>query len=312
MAQSQIPKAQKIEIPVEVPQKPTWDCQIKTEPKDPKGFTVGEVFEVACAGQSLQLEEPLKIINPEQLPYSVVYLKTIKKTENELTFLATSYASQTVEHPFIHVADAKDGGFLSQKIEIRTQSVIDPQNPPQNIFGPIQPLTLNWPYWIFFAGLLFVAIWIGWGAVFLRRHLQRKNLEKNIRKFQSPMGSYHQFSKDLRLLKRGVVFSDKADWGESQTQSYLTKLDEIYRMFVLREYTVPALTWSTAQIAKHVSKKNKAGYVHFQASFLKAFKELERAQSHISELKPQDCEQLTQFCSLAVDAMWKFRKGGGS
>jgi hypothetical protein len=273
---------------------------------------VGEVFEVSCAGQSLELEEPFKIINPESQEYSVVYLKTINKTPNELTFLATSYASKTLQHPFLHIADAKGGGFVSQKIEIRSQSVIDPQNPPQNIYGPIQPMTLNWPYWIFFAGLLVFVVLLGWGGLFFRRVIQRKNLEKNIRKFQSPMGSYHQFSKDLRLLKRGVVFSDNVVWPESQTQSYLAKLDEIYRMFILREYTVPALTWPTAQIARHVFKKNKSGYKHFESAFLKAFKELERAQAHIADLKPRDCEQLTHYCWLAVDAMWKQRSSGGT
>jgi hypothetical protein len=311
MAQTNSPQAPDLEIPVEVPQKPQWECQIKTEPKDAKGFTVGEVFEVSCAGESLELEEPFKIINPESLQYSVVYLKTLNKTQNELTFLATSYASKTIQHPFLHISDAKGGGFISQKIEIRSQSVIDPQNPPQNIFGPIQPMTLNWPFWIFFAGILVGAVLIGWGAIFFRRYFQRKNLEKNIRKFQSPMGSYHQFSKDLRLLKRGVVFSDNSDWSESQTQSYLAKLDEIYRMFILREYTVPALNWSTAQIAKHVYKKNKVGYKHFESAFLKAFKELERAQSHVNELKPRDCEQLTNYCWAAVDSMWKYKNAGG-
>lgn len=302
---AQADTASMIEIPVEVPQKPKWECQLQTQPKDPKGFTVGEVFQLNCAGEGVTLEEPLKIVNPDSIKYSVVYLKTLKKTENELQFLATSYASKTVKHPFLHVSDAKDGGFISQALEIRTQSVIDPQKPPQTPFGPIQPMAMNWPYWIFFALLLVLAVFVGWGAIYLRRTFQRRNLEKNIRKFQSPLGSYHQFSKDLRLLKRGVVFSQNTYWSESQTQQYLEKLNEVFRMYVLREYTVPALSWSTARIAQHVRKKDKNAYEHFKSPFLKAFKELERAQSHIHELKPQDCEQLTQLCWLAVDAMWK-------
>lgn len=298
------------EIPVEVPKKPQWECKLETEPKDSKGFTVGEVFQIHCAGTSLDLVEPLKIVNPEKMQYALVYLKTLNKSENELQFLATSYASQSISHPFIHVVDANGGGFISQKMEIRSQSVIDQQNPPQGPFGPIQPMTLGWPYWIFFVVGITLAVLIGWFAIFLRRHFQRKNLEKNIRKFQSPLGSYHQFSKDLRLLKRGVVFSSTSDWPESQTQGYLAKLDEIYRMFILREYTVPALSWSTSQIAKHVAKKNRSQYDNFKTEFLKALKELDRAKSNVSELKPQDCEQLTNLCWVAVDMMWKYKKAG--
>lgn len=305
MAQPNSPD--KVEIPVEVPQKPQWECKIETEPKDPKGFTVGEVFQVACAGPSLELMEPLKIVNPEAAKYSLVYLQTLKKSENELTFLATSYASKTMSHPFIHVSDSKDGGFISQKLEVRAQSVIDPKNPPQGPFGPIQPLTMAWPYWIFFAAGLVLVVLVGWLAIFLRRHFQRKNLEKNIRKFQSPLGSYHQFTKDLRILKRGVLFSKTINWQEAETKNYIAKLDEIFRMFVLREYTVPALSWSTSQIAKHIRKKNKAGYEKFKAEFLKAFKELERAKSNFQDLKPQDCEQLTNYCWVAVDTMWRYK-----
>ncbi len=304
---AQTDTASRVEIPVEIPQKPKWECNMQTQPKDSKGFTVGEIFQINCAGESLELVEPLKIVNAEAIKYSVVYLKTLKKSENELQFLATSYASKPVSHPFLHVSDAKDSGFISQAMEIRTQSVVDPQNPPQSPFGPIQPMAMNWPYWIFFAGLLFAAVLIGWAAVFIRRTVQRRNLERNIRKFQSPIGSYHQFSKDLRLLKRGVLFSQNANWDDTQTKQYLEKLNEVFRMYVLREYTVPALTWSIARIAQHIRKKNKNGYGHFKNAILKAFKELERAQSNIKDLKPQDCEQLTQLCWLAADLMWKHK-----
>ncbi len=298
---------QMIEIPVEVPKKPQWECSLKTEPKDAKGYTVGEVFQVDCAGTSLTLTEPLKAVNPEAAKYSFVYLRTLKKSENEISFLATTYASKTVQHPFLHIEDAQGGGFISQKIEIRAQSVIDPQKPPQGPYGPITPIALSWPYWIFFAMIIMATVLVGWFMIFLRRHFQRKNLEKNIRKFESPLGSYHQFSKDLRLLKRGVVFTD-AKWSESQTQGYIDKLDEIYRMYVLREYIVPALKWSPAQIAKHLNKKFKKEFRQFKDPFWKAFKELERAQGHIQDIKARDCEQLTQFCWVAVDAMWKAKK----
>jgi hypothetical protein len=92
----------------------------------------------------------------------------------------------------------------------------------------------------------------------------------------------------------------------------LEKLNEVYRMYILREYTVPALSWSTPRIAQHVRKKDKNAYEHFKAPFLKAFKELERAQSHVQELKSQDCDQLTQLCWLAVDCMWKAKSLPGS
>jgi hypothetical protein len=302
---------QMVEEKVETPQKPKWDCQFVTQPKEAAGYTVGEVFEISCEGEALTLKEPLKIQNSEKFQYSLVYLKTLNLTTNKIQFLATSYISAQYNFPFVHVVDSDGGGFISAKpVQWKVRSVIDPQKPPQNPFGPIQPMAMAWPYWIFFAALLVLAVFVGWGIVFFKRHVQKRNLEKNIRKFQSPMGSYHQFSKDMRVLKRGVVFSSHVAWTETQAQSYIAKLDEIFRLFVLREYIVPAQSWTIRQIARHVRKKNSAGYEQFKLSFWKAFSELERAQK--SQLSAQDCEQLTTLCWQAVDSMWKNKKQGAA
>ena len=147
------------------------------------------------------------------------------------------------------------------------------KNDPRS-FKIVDAITLSKPQHLHLKGLvgsasqfILAAVLAGWFLIFLRRHFQRKNLEKNIRKFESPLGSYHQFSKDLRLLKRGVVFSETVSWSEAQTKEYIDKLDEIYRMYILREYIVPALKWSPGQIAKHLHKKFKKEFRYLTPSF---------------------------------------------
>jgi hypothetical protein len=203
------------------------------------------------------------------------------------------------------VTDESGAGFISQPMTLKVVSVLDPQKKQEKPFGPISPLTMQWPMWVAFSAIVFLLVLVGWLLIYLRRRIQRKTLEKNIRKYQSPLGSYHQYSKDIRLLKRGVLFSPTAKWTENQIGSYLQKLDEIFRMYILREFVVPANKWSVSAILKNMRHKDRAHFANYSQALIKAFKELERAQGQVESLRAMDCEQLTTICTQAVDGMWK-------
>ncbi len=51
--------------------------------------------------------------------------------------------------PFIHLEDSAGGGFVSQPLNGKWVSVLDPQHPLESPYGPIQPMAMGWPYWIF-------------------------------------------------------------------------------------------------------------------------------------------------------------------
>jgi len=307
MAQTQVmpQQAQQVSGQIQRPNKPQWNCHIDTPPKDPAGFTVGEVFEIACEGAPLALKPPLKVELPETLHHVIVLLKPVSATDGKVVYQATSYRAGSVKMPFLNFTDAGGAGFISQPMEIKTMSVIDPKNPPKSPYGQMAPLTMNYPTWLPFAGAVFAAVLVAWVLVFLRRRLQRKSLEKNIKKFQSPLGSYHQFSKDIRLLKRGVVFSTHVAWSEAQRKEYLLKLDEAFRMFILREYIVPADRWTTNMTLKHIHRKDRVHYERYEAVLVKALRELDRAKEQFETLFAKDIEQLTSICTQAVEQMWK-------
>jgi len=292
---------------MEVPNKPKWECAIISQPKQPTGFTVGEKFTFACSGEPLELKEPLTVKLPEKFQYALVLLKPIEATNNKISYEATSYRAGQFKFDFLDIVDGNGQGFISNPMQWQTASVMDPQKPQEQPFGPIGPMSMGWPFWFFFSIGVAIAVILGWFLVFSRHRLQRKNLERNIRKYQSPMGSYHQFSKDIRMLKRGVVFSPRVEWPESQVNNYLQRLDEVYRMFILREYIVPAHTWSTNAVIKHMKRKDRNGYPAYEAAVIKAFKELERSRGQTGKVTGMDCEQITNICSVAVDSMWKHK-----
>lgn len=291
------------------PNKPQWNCEIAKNPQRPAELTVGEVFSFTCSGAELSLKEPIKIELPEGMDYGLVLLKKLELTNTKLTYEATSYRATTTEFPFVNVIDANGGGFISQPIKLTLQSVL-PNPPPKAPYGGIAPMPMVWPVWLFFAAVVVVLVLMGWAGVFFKKRIQRKNLEKNIRKFLSPMGSYSQFSKDVRVLRSGVLFSERHEWPQAQVQDYITKLNEHFRMFILREFTVPATSWSTRQTMKEIKLKSKNSYGEFRDSLHKAFRELDRALGATEQLKSKDCDQLTKIVMKAVDEVWSVTRKG--
>ncbi len=288
------------------PEKPQWTCEIVKNPQRPEVLTVGEVFSFTCSGAELSLKEPLRAEMPEGMEYGLVLLKKLELTSGKITYEATSYRAGTAKIPFVHVVDADGAGFVSQPLQLTLQSVL-PNPPPKAPFGPVSPMPMGWPVWLFFTALVIVLVLMGWAGVFFKKRIQRKSLEKNIRKFLSPMGSYSQFSKDVRLLRSGVLFSERHEWSQAQVQGYISKLDEYFRMFLLREFTVPAITWTTRQTLAEIKRKSKHTYPLFRDPLHKAFRELDRALGSPENLKSKDCDQLTTIVMKAVDKVWAYK-----
>ncbi|MCC6137226.1 MAG: hypothetical protein IT287_01230 [Bdellovibrionaceae bacterium] len=303
--------AQLVQAPAEPqkPQKPEWQCEISKPTEKEGSFTVGEVFAINCQGPELSLTEPLQVKFPEGKEYSLVLLKKLELTSTKLSFEATSYRATQHSFPYLDFVDAKGGGFVSQPLNLQVMSLL-PQPPPKTIAAGYGPVTMGWPVWLFFTIFLIVAVLMGWTFVFFRKRIQRKNLEKNIRKFLSPLGSYHQFSKDVRKLRSSVLFSERHEWPTPQVQSYIVDLDQHFRMFLLREFTVPATSWTSRQTQKAIKSKAKHSYHIFSDSLRKALQELDRALSSFEQMKAHDCDQLTRMVVKTVEAIWACRNKG--
>lgn len=290
---------------------PTWECQITTTPQNPAGFTVGDVYELVCKGTPLPLTPPFRAVMPKKFDNALVILKTKHFADGEARFDATSYRVGEIKFPPLEILDQNGNGFLTSPLAVKVRSVIEKKDQKQEMYGPVMAIPMETPMWVFVTpAIVFFAI-IGWILIFLRRRLQRKLLEKNIKKFQSPMGSYHQFSKDLRQLKSGVVFSEHTEWNPSQVRDYLLRLNEGFRLFLLREFIVPATSWSSRNTVKHIQRKDRRGYEKYRSVLQKALKELDRALGSPDGFKSKDCEQLTQICWQAVDLIWKTKRDQG-
>lgn len=316
-AQPTTPPPPPVEAPK--PQKPEWHCEIKRDLKDEKPLTVGDEFELDCTGPQLTLKYPVQIKLPEERQYALHILKKNVLsadgtdpnlvTNTHISFTTTSYRAGQHKFSYLDIEDANGQGFVTQPIEFSVTSVL-PNPPPQSIYGGVAPMFMGIPWWIPFTILIVIVVLLGWIALFFKKRIERKNLEANIRKFQSPMGSFHQFSKDVRKLRNSAVFSERHQWAAPQLQNYIFTLDELFRMFLLREFIVPATTWTSRQTLSAVKKKSKTTYRFFGDSLRKTMQELDRARSNYESMTSRDCDQLTQIVTKCVDTVWSYKHKG--
>jgi len=85
-------------------------------------------------------------------------------------------------------------------------------------------------------------------------------------------------------------------------------LDEIFRMYLLREFFVPALDWDSSLTLKTLSKQDKKRFFRYGHELKRVMQELDQAKKDSDKLKSQDCKQLTQMTARVSQQIWKARK----
>ena len=246
------------------------------------------------------------------LAYLLHILKAVKLESNEAIFEATSYRVGKVDLAEVVAAIGDEQKFRLSGLVIPVKSVMDPAKPQKQPFGPIGPMKLSYPNWLWFSLLATVLLIIGWGVFSFRRREQKKKVLEELKKHNTALGPYNQFNKDLRNLGRSYIFSHHKKWQDGDVEKYVTNLDEIFRMYLLREFVIPALDWKTNLVVKQIKKSDKKRWSGYGDSLFKLLKELDRAQKDANKVKMEDCQQLTQIARRVTQNIWQSRKANRS
>ena len=290
------------------PDIPKWNCRLDSQPKN-GSFTVGEIFILVCEGESVQFDSSeISFLTYKKNAYLLNILKAVKIESNEAIFEATSYRVGKVDLGEVVAAVNNQQKFRLGGLIIPVKSVMNPAKPQKEPFGPIGPMKLSYPQWLWFSivGLLLAVV--GWSVFSFRRREQRKKVLEELKKHNTALGAYNQFNKDLRTLSRKHIFSHHQKWQPEDIEKYVTNLDEIFRMYLLREFVIPALDWKTNLVLKQIKKEDKKNWQGYGDSLFKLLKELDRAQTDLNKVKMEDCQQLTQIARRVTQSIWQKRK----
>ena len=181
---------------------PQWNCRLETQPKD-GAFTVGEIFTLVCEGESVQFDSAeVSFLTYEKNAYLLNILKAVKIESNETVFEATSYRVGKVDLSEVVAAVGDEQKFRLGGLVIPMKSVMNPAKPQKEPFGPIGPMKLSYPKWLWLSIIGTILLVIGWSVFSFRRRVQRKKVLEELKKHNTALGAYNQFNKDRESGKK--------------------------------------------------------------------------------------------------------------
>lgn len=213
----------------------------------PRPLTVGDIFRIDCVMKQMVLK-PSKLKFETQKPFQLHLLKSDLAPDGRLQLTATSYQVGEYRGEDLKLTD----GLLHlpvQGVQFNVESVIDPKNPPKGPYGPLGGHIL-FPPVIYFWGSIVVAlvgmsmVGIGWF-----RRWQKKRLIEGLKKHDSRLSPQAQLHSRFRALERQRFLE-----GEELKKS-LPEIEDILRLYVIRQFTIPAYDWSDRLVLKEFQQR---------------------------------------------------------
>lgn len=281
-------------------------CDIEVPPieglKDGE-ITVGRDFILHCQGEwpaSLDVEK----INLNLLPEQQFLLKLRKfefRDRDSADLYVVSYVAGKMEIPELTLSAGEQTVSLGRLQFEVVSSIQEPAvdsapeagtqaTPPQpQPFGPIGPAWIAWPivYSLLLAAL--VTFLVSYFGVMIFRRQQRKRLLLEIADHDSALEPAQKFFQELRKLNRtSPLFYSSEDAiqkilrqdREKYALEALEQINGALRLYLAREFKIPAFQWRDAAILKDLKKYHRNIYKKHGASLAVILKQLGALKSN--------------------------------
>lgn len=268
----------------------TLNCQLDMQglPAD-QPLTVGAPFLLSCDGEmSAPLEKKsAQFVWPdENAKYTLQLLEVRDSTTNHFTLLVTSY--RVGEHKDV-VAKITDGAITveTSPLQLKVATVIEQGDEPTPE-PSVGPFYISYPlwFWLSIAGAILIILLTGF--FFVHRKRARQKMLEELDKYMTMLPPFSQFSKDLRVFVRDLGMQ-KADVGPGEMAR---RLDEIFRLYLVRELRVPAHQATDAEVMREIRRSHRFLFEELRADLHRTLSELSHAKADLSKITLKDCEDL--------------------
>lgn len=272
---------------------PTLNCQVAAAgSSQAKALTVGDVFSIECGAEKIHFN-PKHLRAETKAPHQLKILRTETMPDGRWKVEVVSYRVGTYTGEDLVFTDGVNKAHVNG-VTFQIRSVIDPQQPPKGPIGSFGGYILWPPLFYVWALLALAGFFVSGSAWRWWSHRKRTKLIEGLKKYDHRMGPQNQLHSRLRSLDRQGLL-DKNDYG-----AYLKEIDDILRLYVIRQFRIPALDWSDRLILKDFQKR-------YQFLGTELFKELNFLLREIRKLKAienknrKDTEQLLRRLKLWAD-----------
>lgn len=304
------------------------DFSCKTQIPDVPGLesgqlTVGRVFTLECTGPwpegvdpaKLQIASPPPPTDPKQkadqtAKYALKILGAKAISKDVVQFDVTTYLAGKVQIPALILTDGAKS-FEANQIDFEVHSVLDPQQPKQEPYGPFGPMPISIPlsWWFMLAGAIVLAgLLVFWRV---RRRLQRRELMKKLEEHDSALSPAAEFYTKMRKLRRDHVLFSGGETAETDTALVVRELERMFRTFFMRRFELPALDWNDGTLIRAFKREHRRAAEDVGSDLKKLLKEFGAAKS-ASRVETKDAVQLADVTRTLVEKIEKLEgKGRG-
>ncbi len=278
-------------------------------------LTVGREFFITCEGmipKEIKIEKLHFNLDPKASIYQLKLLSFEFRNSSTADLRVTSYMTGT--HTFqklILTDDHLELDLGPQQIPV--YSVLS-EGEKAKLYGPLGPLELKIPP-IYYVGLgLVIFMFFLLIAIRIWFWRQKKARLEELRSYETtPLSPSQQAFQKVRKLKREYVFYHGGYQGsraqdnqitEEQLQKVMAEIDQIFRLYLLRKFQIPGMSWSEVKFARAIKKKLKALGKHSLTP--EDLQLMERILLEIkllrhSKLRTKDLIQLTEQSQKWID-----------
>jgi hypothetical protein len=286
---------------------PVWSCEFKEFPQGPalNALTVGSKFTLNCHGDlpvQWAVGTPVTPVFPQkEQAYSLAILENPRLEANQATFTVTGYKAGKHEPEYLRFVQGERGfEFVKPKWEI--QSVLKQGEQPQP-YPPFGPWALGMPLWFLVALVAAALVSVYLVIRALRRRNQRRRMLDELKLHRTALTPLHQFYRDSRLLRRKIHNARNVE----ELRKISEELNREFRLYVLRQFQIPALDWSDGEILGDLKKRHRHVYRHASETLKRTLRELFRMKGR-EGLLLHDVEQLHRMSLEAVEKLDSVRE----
>lgn len=252
------------------------DFQCGLEIPEVKGLeseklTVGRVFYYRCKGDwpaGLQVDNlKMQAVSEQGTPYDLRLLAFEFRDPKTAELMLVSYRPGPHKFTEINLTDGTSTVSLPP-IQIETHSVIDPNNPPAEPFGPQGPLVLPvpWAYWVILVSVLGIGLLTG--LLFWKRKRDRRYVLEEIKRRSTHASPLVQFHRELRILTKKAGLSDIDHNLKIKPEDYLKDLRMLCEVFWGQKFRVALLNQDSDKLKPEFKSQAPKTYIRYKKELL--------------------------------------------
>ena len=294
---------------------PIWNCGVVRDEDlkypEKEGITVGEIFVLNCKGDPAAFEKKEWVIElPEKMERTLVLLGVKSYAPDQAELQVTSSRAGQVALDKAVLTDSVHRQEL-KVAKFAVETVVEPpkDGKPPEPFGPVPPQAISLPLWFWIIIGFVGAGVLGWIVVKIQRMMQKKRVTTELSKHATALTPYNQFNKDLRTLMRDYIFSKDEPWPKDRVKEFVSILNRYFRTFILREFTVPALEWSSKAVVKDIKSRQRKKLQKVTLEGLRlTLREFDKAIERIERVDSTDCQQLLDISRKTAQSIAKDKR----